>query len=576
MTEATYKFSPIRAAPAASTSHVSLVFSWGDALHAVALREGQSLVVGRSEPAQLVLDDRSLSRTHARLSLQAGRVSLKDLESTNGVTINGHAIREGIVGEGDLVRLGSVELRVIGAAPAQLPSSQWRSLSDWTAAVDAELARARLLGRAFAVLAVRSPDATLTTLPLRPVDLVCEFTPQLALVLLPEARTAELTQWVDSLRRGDAQPRALGAALAPEHGASAEALIAAVVSAARRAKFGGGLELAEVRHERPNLATPVVASPCMARLYELVARVARTNLPVLVLGETGSGKELVAQAVHQKSPREKGPFKALNCATIPANLIESVLFGHERGAFTGADKQAPGIFEQAHGGTVFLDEVGELSERAQAALLRVLETKRVVRVGATKELEVDVRVVAATHRDLASMVREAKFRQDLMFRLDALSLRVPPLRERREEIAPLARLFLERARVEWGALASGFSQDALDVLEVYAWPGNVRQLRNTIERAAAVCAANEVDVLDLDDRLLLEAPAADTGEPPETRGTRAPEAFRALPDRVREFEVGLIREALGRAQGNQAQAARILGVPRRTLAHKVHAFGLIV
>jgi DNA-binding NtrC family response regulator len=587
------------------------VFTLGDTLRAVALREGQSLVVGRAEPAQIVFEDRSLSRTHARISLREGRVLLEDLGSTNGCTINGHARREAWLDESTIVTLGAVELRVTGPAPGPVQSAQWVALPQWMRSVESELARARLFGRSFAVFAVHTVEARARqsaaeagpsrqsaaeavsandlergrvddsareqsprdlappSLPLRSVDLACRYGPSLSLVLLPEMRAQELASWADQVRRADAAPKALGAVLGPEAGASAEELIERALDAVQRARSGVGFELAESRRERRDLAAPVVVSPCMRRLYEVVSRAARTTLPVLVLGETGSGKELVAQAVHQRSPREKGPFKALNCATIPANLIESVLFGHERGAFTGADKQTQGLFEQAQGGTVFLDEVGELSEKAQAALLRVLEAKRIVRVGGTREIEVDVRIVAATHRDLTEMVKEGRFREDLMFRLDALSLRVPPLRERQEEIGPLARLFFERAREGWGAQVSGLSDDALEVLEAYRWPGNVRQLKNVIERAVAICAGNFIEVEDLPEQVLaLPDPRV---EPPTGAGS----GFRSLPDRVREFEAGLIREALERAHGNQAQAARILGVPRRTLAHKAHVLGVV-
>jgi DNA-binding NtrC family response regulator len=359
----------------------------------------------------------------------------------------------------------------------------------------------------------------------------------------------------------------------PADGSSGEALVSLAMAAARSSKLGVEPRWAQGPDELPDAAQAVVVSKAMQRLYELVARVARTPLPVLVLGETGSGKELVARAVRDRSGRAQKPFKALNCATIPAALLESVLFGHERGAFTGADRQAAGLFEQAQGGTVFLDEVGELSAQAQAALLRVLETKRVVRVGSTREIEVDARVVAATHRDLETMVRQGRFREDLMYRLDAVTLRVPPLRERVDEIVPLARLFLARARQQWGSRACDLSDEALYALEDYSWPGNVRQLRNIIERAAAVCDDEIIDVEDLPGQLLAtETAIADATEPAVRLGGGG---FRSLPDRVRAFEIELIRAALQQAHGNQAQAARILGLPRRTLANKVHAYGLL-
>lgn len=308
----------------------------------------------------------------------------------------------------------------------------------------------------------------------------------------------------------------------------------------------------------------------MLRLYDLVERVAPTTLPVLIQGETGTGKELVARAVHEKGPRPGAPFKALNCATIPATLIESVLFGHERGAFTGAQRQAQGVFEQAQGGTVFLDEIGELSAHAQAALLRVLEERRIVRLGSAREIEIEARIVAATHRDLAAMVSAGTFREDLMFRLDALSLRVPPLRERREEIIPLAELFLARARSKWRVAPVRLSEDASDALLSYGWPGNVRQLKNVVERAAVVCAGDVIQLEDLPPQVWLDA------EGPASSAQDAPcsTEFRPLPLRMRDFELDIIREALQKARGNQSQAARLLGIPRRTLASKVHAYGL--
>lgn len=308
----------------------------------------------------------------------------------------------------------------------------------------------------------------------------------------------------------------------------------------------------------------------MQRVYEIAVSAARTTLPVLVLGETGSGKELVVRGVHEASKRSQAPFKALNCAALPQNLLESALFGHERGAFTGADRQAPGLFEQAHGGTVFLDEVGELSLPAQAALLRVLEQRRVVRVGGTREIPVDTRVVAATHRDLEAMVRAGSFREDLTFRLKVVSIRVPPLRERPEEILPLAEHFLSLARAQWNPRVVGVTNAARQSLSRYLWPGNVRELKNAIDSATALCSGELLDRADLPDPIQGARASA-----PGLQDVREPAGFRSLPDRVREFETGLIHHALQAAHGNQAQAARLLGVPRRTLATKVHAYGLL-
>jgi DNA-binding NtrC family response regulator len=290
--------------------------------------------------------------------------------------------------------------------------------------------------------------------------------------------------------------------------------------------------------------------------------------------------------VHTESARRKGPFQAVNCAALASTLISATLFGHERGAFTGADRQSPGLFERASGGTLFLDEVGELSPEAQAALLRALETKRIVRVGGSKEIEVDVRLVAATHRDLPGMVNAGSFREDLLYRLDAFTVRVPPLRERNEEILPLAAHFLAHSRARWNSRATGLSESVQHKLLSYAWPGNARQLRNVIERAAVVCGSGDIQLDDLPDSLFdkteltppppLVAQASDGAlRPSERLHTAAgPDLPRTLPERLRDYEERILRETLVSTQGNQSEAARLLGLPRRTLAHKVHGYGL--
>jgi two-component system response regulator AtoC len=247
-----------------------------------------------------------------------------------------------------------------------------------------------------------------------------------------------------------------------------------------------------------------------------------------------------------------------------------VLFGHEKGAFTGAEQRSPGLFEQANGGTVFLDEVAELSPPAQAALLRVLETKRFSRVGGTEEVEVDVRVVAATHRDLEKMVEAGGFRLDLLYRLNTMVLRVPPLRERAEEIDALADLFLEEARVATGTAIRGFDAPARGLLRGYAWPGNVRELRNVIERAVLVCSGEMIGKGDLGERL-----ARPSVLPPADQELTAPNAAAGdFKDRVQRYETDLILDALKRSSGNQTQAAKILGMPLRTLVHKMKGYGI--
>ncbi|HKU42576.1 MAG TPA: sigma 54-interacting transcriptional regulator [Polyangiales bacterium] len=311
----------------------------------------------------------------------------------------------------------------------------------------------------------------------------------------------------------------------------------------------------------------VVRSAALAALYELVHRVAPTDAPVLVLGESGAGKELVATALHEHSPRRNGPLRVVNCGALPGTLTEELLFGHERGAFTGADSRRKGVFEQSDGGTVFLDEIGELSAAAQAALLRVLETKRLTRLGGSEELRVNVRIVAATHRDLTTMIAAREFRADLFYRLNTLTLRVPPLREHTEDIAPLAEAFLRRASREWNRSVDAIHPAVLARLLAYPWPGNVRELRNVIERAVILAHGPEVLLEHLPPELLggLQ-PLAATGSP-----SPAPARYR---ERVRDYEIGVIREALLQSGGRRARAAALLGLPLRTLAEKIRSFEL--
>jgi DNA-binding NtrC family response regulator len=310
----------------------------------------------------------------------------------------------------------------------------------------------------------------------------------------------------------------------------------------------------------------IVRNARMEAIYRDVVQAARGKLPVLILGETGTGKELVARAVHRESERKDQPFVAVNCASIPPTLLESTLFGHERGAFTGASTRSVGVFERAHGGVLLLDEVGDLGASAQVALLRAIETRRITRVGSSVEIPVDVMLVAATHCDLESMVEEGTFRKDLYFRLNGLQLDLPPLRDRTDEIEPLAQLFLADAQREWGARARKFSPEATQMLLRCVWPGNVRQLRYAVERAALLASGDTIAVGDLPDHV-----AADVTRPALPA---APIVELALKQQLRRYERMLIDEALRRAAGNRQAAAKLLRIPLRTLFRKLRGLGV--
>jgi transcriptional regulator with PAS, ATPase and Fis domain len=341
-----------------------------------------------------------------------------------------------------------------------------------------------------------------------------------------------------------------------------------------------------LRPASPAALEPIVVDPTMQGLYRVVASIAPTPLSVLLLGETGTGKEVVAEAIHARSPRRGAALLKLNCGALPEAILESELFGHERGAFTGADKAKPGLFEAADSGTLFLDEVGELPRSTQVKLLRVLESGEVLRVGSVSPRRVDVRLVSATNRDLNRLVASTEFRMDLLFRINGFTFMIPPLRERKAEIAPLARSFAERAAARVGVRIPELTLAAIHALERYPWPGNIRELRNVIDRSVALCPPSE-RALDVAHLLLPELeevlPLTPRGIPSlgdeadgeSTAVTAVAEQALTQPglrDRMQGFERERIEEALARSDGHQGKAAKLLGISRRTLFNKLEQY----
>jgi two-component system response regulator HydG len=336
---------------------------------------------------------------------------------------------------------------------------------------------------------------------------------------------------------------------------------------------------------RPSPPAEMVGSaPAMMRVFDLVRKAAPLDATVLVTGESGTGKELVARAIHRLGPRAGGPLVTVNCAAIPRDLIESELFGHERGAFTGAQAQRLGKFELATRGTLFLDEVGELPLEGQAKLLRVLEERRITRVGGHKDLDVDVRVVAATHRDLHAMVADGRFRLDLVYRLEVVTIALPPLRERRDDIVPLARHFLAHYREKLGHAPLDFAPGALERLREHRWPGNVRELKNAVERAAIFATGPHIGAGDIQLSRESAPPAgppapADAAAP--TRRLEAPSPDGPLPPAkdgpvtpIDDVLRAQVERALAAAGGNKKRAAEMLGIPRSSLYGYIERFGL--
>ena len=323
-------------------------------------------------------------------------------------------------------------------------------------------------------------------------------------------------------------------------------------------------------------------SEAMAVVRQMIARVAPTDARVLITGESGTGKELVASAIHDKSPRREKPFVRVNCAAIPRDLVESEMFGHERGAFTGATQTRIGRFELAHHGTLFLDEVGDLGPDAQAKLLRAIEAKEIQRVGGNRVIRTDVRILAATNHDLQRAVRGGTFREDLYFRLNVIPLAIPPLRDRSEDVPELVAHFSEQFLQRTGQARPRWRSDALQLLRDYPWPGNVRELANIIERLAILHPGAEMTGQQVEDVLIVEH---DQLEAPPTTPTRAqpgigdratatPEHASSLADRLDAFERTVIARALAEAGGNVADAARRLQTDRPNLYRRMKRLGI--
>ncbi len=307
--------------------------------------------------------------------------------------------------------------------------------------------------------------------------------------------------------------------------------------------------------EQERFGELVGQSPAMRKIFELIERVAPSDATVLITGETGTGKELVAREIHRRSPRAEKPFVAINCAAITETLLESELFGYERGAFTGADRRKPGMFELANGGTLFLDEIAEMPPALQAKLLRVLQDRTVYHLGGTTPIPVDVRIIAATNKDLKHLVQEKKFREDLYFRLAVFPIHLPPLRERREDIPLLVENFFARRRI-----TPEISPEAMELLKNYDYPGNVRELENILERALILSGGAKITPEHLPE--LEEIPAEDDTPPIPGETTLA------------ELERKMLLAALEKAGGNKSKAARLLGITRRMLYTRLKKYGI--
>jgi transcriptional regulator with GAF, ATPase, and Fis domain len=545
--------------------------------------------LGRGADAHIPINAPDVSRHHAMLRMGT-TVGLCDLGSANGTFFRDERLpkaqwRELESGDWFVMADCTVVLKT-GAAAASPPR---RSVGRATLieALEEQLSTHRRLGQSFCVCTIRC----ITTQ--RWIDVVEAFlldrdhlavlgNALVGIVLVsrtPEAGQRLLEAIAAQLRLIGARPE-LQLKVCPRDGDRAETLLP---------KRKG--ERAKPTTVRP--PAPMIRSSEVRKLYEMVDEVAPTMTNILILGETGVGKELLARAVHQGSPRRSKPFLAINCAALSENLLESELFGYERGAFTGAVSPKAGLLETAEGGTVFLDEVGEMPPSTQAKLLRVLEERKVWRLGSLKPQRIDVRIVAATNRDLQEEVEAKRFRADLYYRLNGLSFLIPPLRERVEEIKPLADHFRAGAAAAIGKAEPRFAPPVLAALERYRWPGNIRELRNAVERAVLLARDGVIELEHLPREIQSpkEAPAASReaahDEAPSGRLSPPPTArpfMETLPaperndqrlhTEMERLERQLIVDALAQCHGNQTRAAELLGITRRMLAGRLERYDI--
>ncbi len=569
---------------------VSLLFQHRQGVDVVPLDEGRNIIVGRSHPADFTISDTSLSRQHASLELVSGEVWVEDLGSTNGTWIEDVEIERHKMTPGEELTLGAVSLTIHKLGADEGADSGLESHDRFLKTLKAEIARAGLFAKTLALLHIRGSKTeaghvnrwlSVVRKQMRDFDVAALYSNDTIELLLPETESPAAVALAEKLTIAAPALRC-GVGVFPEHATSPDELLEVTRTALESTSDTDPVCLAPPSTGRSKVTrtlvddqVPVAESPAMVRVFESARRFATTSMPVLIRGETGTGKEVVAQTIHDASERRDKPMICVNCGAIPSQLVESTLFGHEKGAFTGANQRAKGVFESADGGTVFLDEIGEMPLPAQAALLRVLETHRFSLIGSTKEIEVDVRVIAATHRNLEQASADGEFRKDLYYRLDAMAVNIPPLRKRRDDIAPLVERFIQHANAKNDLQVASIEDEAMTLITEYSWPGNVRELRNAIVRGVVITHVDLITVEDLPERVRQlgrgrQPATAPTASQPENVGS-SPIDLRA---EIASYESSLIRRALEAAEWDRTRAANNLGLPVRTLSHRMQAHGI--
>jgi DNA-binding NtrC family response regulator/pSer/pThr/pTyr-binding forkhead associated (FHA) protein len=544
------------------------------------------VIIGRSESADLRIDDALVSRQHARLGLEGDIVTITDLGSQKGTFLNEVRLTgTRVLQPNDVITISKTTL-IFHSMSSTAPSAAALDMPTFRRRLEDEVDRTVSDDRRFSVLCIAGAGTSerpaiqrAVAAQLRRVDAAAWSNDGLLYVLLAEAGVDEARAIATRIgNKLDRTMLRIGHVTCPTDAYAADALLAGAYKAAMSVRIGeiGGTHA--VQTLTIGTQRVIVADPTVVRLYALIERLAPVNIPVLITGETGCGKELVATAIHTRSHRASRPLISLNCAALQEMLVESELFGHEKGAFSGAIATKAGLIEAAHGSTLFLDEIGELAPGIQAKLLRVLESRRVTRVGDVREREVDVRIVAATNRDLEADVVAGRFRRDLFFRLSAATLDLPPLRERTAELPLLAAAFLDDACAHNGRSRMRISDAAMAVLLAHSWPGNIRELKNLMHYVAAAHPSELLLAEHVTERL--GRIRSTTTSPPPTRvePTEVPasttQRFRPIADELRELEIARIREALEATAGNQTRAAALIAMPVRTFFEKAKQYGL--
>lgn len=596
--------------PRGDSLGVSLLIMTKSGVYTQALPEAGELTLGRGEDCDVRVDDRKVSRKHAILRLGA-KFEIVDLGSFNGTLVRGHRLQPQEPTEidvGDMITLGTAVL-VLQSAPMHDPPARVWSQAAFEERAEAERQRALRTGTSFAIVQVRlesaataDPSRSTSSLgadvaenvarvekleaalraSLRTNDVIGSYAVGVYEILICETApdvAHRLALQLASRLNVDGFNAELGVACYPRDGLTHEAL----------------QERAEAALSDPNDVPPAserIDGGFMKEMEQVIDRISAGMINVLILGETGVGKEVLARALHERSPRRDAPLLCLNCAALSEPLLESELFGHERGAFTGATQAKPGLLESAQGGTVLLDEVGEMPLALQAKLLRVLEQREVLRIGSVRPRPIDVRFVSATNRDLEDEIDLGRFRRDLFFRLNGISVTIPPLRERPNEIEWLARAFVvhvceQAKRAEVPTIA----EPVMALLKRYEWPGNIRELKNLMDRAVLLCAGSVITLehLPTEKMSLSVMRSARLFEAEALTGRRAAYGERATPepalrapplpaqlndDPSAEDERQAIIVALDRCAGNQTQAAKLLGLSRRTLVSRLGQHGI--